>query len=114
MLKQHMALVVVESCGDLTALLGGWRLLPRVLPLVVPETNRLRRLVERDLAPYWNDARLLAEVGLLSLVFHLSQIFVLWILTRALALPVPWSYCFILGPLVNIMAAIPISLNGLV
>jgi glycosyltransferase 2 family protein len=38
---------------------------------------------------------------------------VLMILTRALGLGVPWSYCFILGPLVNIMAAIPVSLNGL-
>ena len=34
-------------------------------------------------------------------------------ITRALALRVPWSYCFIFGPLVNIMAAIPVSLNGL-
>jgi glycosyltransferase 2 family protein len=26
---------------------------------------------------------------------------------------VPWSYCFVFGPLVNIMAAVPVSLNGL-
>ena len=96
-----------------SGLLGGWRLLPRLLPLVLPAENRLRRLVERDLAPYWNDGRLLAEVAALSLAFHLSQIFVLLILTRALGLEVPWSYCFIFGPLVNIMAAIPVSLNGL-
>jgi uncharacterized membrane protein YbhN (UPF0104 family) len=96
-----------------SALLGGWRLLPRVLPRFLPATNRLRRLVERDLAPYWNDGRLLLEVGALSAVFHLSQISVLMILTRALRLAVPWSYCFVFGPLVNIMAAIPVSLNGL-
>jgi len=96
-----------------SALLGGWRLLPRVLPKVLPRENRLRRLVEQDLAPYWNDDRLLAYVGSLSFLFHLSQIGVLMILTHALGLGVPWSYCFILGPLVNIMAAIPVSLNGL-
>lgn len=96
-----------------SALLGGWRLLPRVLPVLLPRENRLRRLVEQDLAPYWNDDRLLVDVGALSFLFHLSQIGVLMILTHALGLGVPWSYCFILGPLVNIMAAIPVSLNGL-
>jgi glycosyltransferase 2 family protein len=95
------------------ALLGGWRMLPHVLPRLLPAQNRLRRLIERDLAPYWNDGRLLAEIGALSAIFHLSQITVLLILTRALGIEVPPSYCFIVGPLVNVMAAIPVSLNGL-
>jgi uncharacterized membrane protein YbhN (UPF0104 family) len=101
--------VVVIASG----LLGGWRLLPCLLPLALPAENRLRRLVDRDLAPYWNDGKLLAHVALLSLAFHVSQIGVLMILIVALRLDVPWSYCFIFGPLVNIMAAIPVSLNGL-
>lgn len=96
-----------------SSLLGGWRLLPRLLPRVLPRDNRLRRLVEHNLAPYWNDRRLLLDVGALSAVFHLSQIGVLMVLTRALGLGVPWSYTFILGPLVNIMTAVPVSLNGL-
>jgi uncharacterized membrane protein YbhN (UPF0104 family) len=96
-----------------SALLGGWRLLPMVLPRILPRENRLRRLVEEELAPYWNDTGLLARVGVMALVFHLSQIGVLIVLTRALALEVPWSYCFVFGPLVNILTAIPVSLNGL-
>ena len=96
-----------------SALLGSWRLLPHLLPRVFPAESRLRRLIERDLAPYWNDGWLLLQIGGLSAVFHLSQIGVLMILTRALRLAVPWSYCFIFGPLVNIMAAVPVSLNGL-
>jgi uncharacterized membrane protein YbhN (UPF0104 family) len=99
--------------GSSAGLLGSWRLLPRVLPLFLAPENRLRILVERDLAPYWNDVRLLVEVGLLSIAFHLSQIAVMVILTHALGVRVPWSYCFVFGPLVNIMAAVPISLNGL-
>jgi uncharacterized membrane protein YbhN (UPF0104 family) len=94
-------------------LLGSWRLLPRVLPLFLGPENRLRLLVERDLAPYWNDVRLLVDVGVLSIAFHLSQIAVMVILTQALGVGVPWSYCFVFGPLVNIMAAVPVSLNGL-
>ncbi len=45
--------------------------------------------------------------------FHFSQIGVLLLLTHALDIAVPWSYCFVFGPLVNIMAAVPVSLNGL-
>ena len=96
-----------------SSLLGGWRLLPYALPAVLPSTNRLRRLVEQDLAPYWSDGRLLVDVAVLSFVFHMSQIGVLVILTHALGLVLPASYYFIFGPLVNIMAAIPVSLNGL-
>ena len=99
--------------GLSSALLARWRLLPRLLPLVLAPEARLRRLVERDLAPYWNDARLLAKVAALSLAFHFSQIGVLLLLTHALDIAVPWSYCFVFGPLVNIIAAVPVSLNGL-
>ena len=99
--------------GLSSALLAVWRLLPSLLPLVLAPENRFRHLIERDLAPYWSDARLLASVAALSLAFHLSQIGVLLLLVRALGLGVPWSYCFVFGPLVNIMAAVPISLNGL-
>ncbi len=96
-----------------SSLLAGWRLLPRVLPLFLVPENRLRQLIERDLAPYWSDVRLLAVVGVLSMAFHFSQIGVLVLLTHALGVRVPWSYCFVFGPLVNIMSAVPVSLNGL-
>ena len=96
-----------------SSLLGGWRLLPWLLPRLLSPQSRLRRLVEDDLGPYWNDYHLLVSVGALSLAFHLSQIVVLMTLTRALGLAVPASYCFVFGPLVNVMAAIPVSLNGL-
>jgi glycosyltransferase 2 family protein len=99
--------------GLSSVLLAGWRLLPSLLPLILAPENRLRHLIDHDLAPYWNDARLLALVAALSLAFHLSQIGVLLLLVHALDLGVPWSYCFVFGPLVNIMAAVPVSLNGL-
>jgi glycosyltransferase 2 family protein len=104
----HWAVIAVA-----TTILGGWALLPHAVSRVLSSENRIRRFVEQDLAPYWSDRRLLAEVVALSLVFHLSQIAALMILTRALGLAVPLSYCFVFGPLVNIVAAIPISLNGL-
>ncbi|MGH7820980.1 MAG: lysylphosphatidylglycerol synthase transmembrane domain-containing protein [Candidatus Binatia bacterium] len=95
------------------ALLAGWRIAPVVLPRVLPEGSWPRRLVEVDLAPYWNDYALLAKAGAISLVFHLSQVAVLMCLAAALGIAVPWTYYFIFGPLVNVFSALPISWNGL-
>lgn len=94
-------------------LLGGWWLAPVLLPLVLPANHWFRVLVERDLAPYWSDVPLLARVSLLSAVFHLSQIAVLWLLAAALGIAIPPSYYFVFGPLVNVFATLPISVNGL-
>jgi hypothetical protein len=94
-------------------LLAGWQLAPILAPLVLPAGNRLRRLVEEDLEPYWRDWGLLGRVAAVSLVFHLSQIGSLALVARALGLAVPGSYFFIFGPLVNVMAALPVSWNGL-
>ena len=95
------------------SLLGGWRLAPRVLPLLLSEENWFRRLVEKDLAPYWSDWTLLARVSVLSAVFHLSQIGVLVLLAKSLGIGIPATYYFIFGPLVNVFSALPISINGL-
>ena len=95
------------------ALLAGWRLAPYLLPKVLSPESWLRRLVERDLAPYWNDYGLLARASAMSLVFHLSQMSILALLAMALQLSIPWSYFLVFGPLVNIFSALPISINGL-
>lgn len=95
------------------ALLAGWRLAPYLLPKLLSPGTWLRRLVESDLAPYWNDYGLLARASAISLVFHLSQMSVLALLAIALQLSIPWSYFLVFGPLVNIFSALPISMNGL-
>jgi glycosyltransferase 2 family protein len=94
-------------------LLAGWRLAPRVLPLVLGPENKLRRLVERDLAPDWNDWALLGRVSAISATFHFSQLAVMALLARGLHLDIPGTYFFIFGPLVNIFSSLPISVNGL-
>lgn len=96
-----------------SSLLIGWRLAPSLVPFLFASENWFRRLVERDLAPYWNDYGLLARIAVFSLVFHGLQIFVQVMLARSLGLTIPWSYFLIFGPLVNIYSALPISLNGL-
>jgi uncharacterized membrane protein YbhN (UPF0104 family) len=94
-------------------LLAGWRAAPWVVSRWFRESSRVRRLVEHDLAPYWNDLTLLARVAGVSLVFHCSQIATQMLIARALGLEVPLSYFFIFVPLVNLASSLPVSLNGI-
>jgi hypothetical protein len=100
----------LSLCGALAA---GWWAAPLLLPRLLPAGHRWRKLVEEDLAPYWQDARLLGAAAGLSAIFHLSQIGVLAALARALRLEIPGTYFFIFGPLVNVFSALPVSWNGL-
>lgn len=82
------------------------RLLPEAgHPLVVKLRVALRS--------YRAHGRALPLAILLSVVVHLIQAWIHWVLGRALRIDIPFSYCIILYPLVGTFSAIPISLNGL-
>ena len=99
--------------GVLAALLvGSWWIAPRVARLL-PRGTRLRRMIESDLAPLWRERAVLIGAAALSLVFHLMETTVEWILARALGLAVPFSYCLVLHPAVSVLAAVPVSIAGL-
>ena len=93
------------------ALVVGWWTCPKLVRLL-PERNRLRRQVEHDLAPFWSDRALLVRVSLLSLVFHLSQVGVQWLLARAAGTSLPFSYCLVMHPILSLMMALPLSIGG--
>lgn len=89
----------------------GWLACPRLVR-VLPPDHRLRRIVERDLAPFWRDGTLLGWTASLSLVFHVSQVGVQYLLGRALAVTVPFAWCLVFHPLVVLATALPVSLGG--
>jgi uncharacterized protein (TIRG00374 family) len=95
------------------ATLLGWLYLPQLAVRFLAPNNRWRHLVERDLAAYWSDFRLLAETSLVACIFHglqiLSQILLAW----ALDLDVPLPFFFIFVPVVNIAGMLPISFSGI-
>jgi uncharacterized membrane protein YbhN (UPF0104 family) len=93
------------------ALVLGWWLCPRLVRLL-PPGNRIRRQVEQDLAPFWRDRGLLLRVGALSLLFHLSQVGVQYLLGRAAGAPIPFSFCLVMHPMLSLMMALPISIGG--
>lgn len=92
------------------ALALGWWMAPRLARLL-PEGSRVRRQAE-DLAPFWRDSGLLARVSVVSIVFHLTQVGVQFILARALGVALPFSYCLILHPVISVMTALPVSIAG--
>lgn len=94
------------------ALVVGWWACPLLVRLL-PSRNRVRRQVEDELGPFWRDGGMLVRIAVVSAVFHLSQMGVQWILARAVGVALPFSYCMIMHPLLSVMTAVPISLNGL-
>jgi uncharacterized membrane protein YbhN (UPF0104 family) len=94
-----------------SALFVTWLACPRLVR-VLPREHRVRRVVEHDLAPFWRDGALLAWAAGLSLVFHVSQVAVQWVLGRALGVALPFAYCLVFHPLVVLLTALPVSLGG--
>jgi hypothetical protein len=95
-----------------TTLLG-WLFGPKLMVRFLSPENRWRRLVERDLAAYWTDYRLLAETSVVALVFHTMQIGTQVFLAWALGLKVPTAFFFIFVPVVNILGMLPVSFSGI-
>ena len=95
-----------------TTLLG-WLFGPKLAVRFLAPENRWRHLVERDLAPYWNDYRLLGETSVVACVFHTIQIGTQIFLAWALGLKVPAPFFFIFVPVVNILCMLPVSFSGI-
>ena len=68
------------------------------------------RLVLRSYRAHWSA---IVQGVLLSVIVHLIQASMHFVMGRALNLTIPFSFCLIIYPLVGTFASIPISLNGL-
>ena len=67
----------------------------------------------QGLVTYAGNHRIIALTLVISLVAHFIQSWVHILLGHALDLEIPWSYVFILYPLVGVFSALPVSLNGI-
>lgn len=93
--------------------LVGWLLGPRLAARLLPAGNRWRRLVERELAPYWHDRRLLAASLASAAVTHLMQITGQLAVARALGLALPWTFFWVVAPVLNFGGGLPVTFNGI-
>jgi hypothetical protein len=94
-------------------MIAGWVQLPKLAARLLPARHRGRRLIETDLAPYWNDPGLLAGAMSVSAAFHLIQIGTQVALARALDLPVDARFFLVFVPIVNILGMLPVSFSGI-
>ncbi|MFQ5851844.1 MAG: lysylphosphatidylglycerol synthase transmembrane domain-containing protein [Candidatus Binatia bacterium] len=94
-------------------LLISWVLLPVLYRLIQQMVNPLGKSLALAIEAYTSKRQMIVQTILLSLVVHFgqagSQVLVGW----SLDLNIPWSYSFILYPLVGLFSAIPISFNGI-
>lgn len=73
---------------------------------------RMKNLLQ-GLVTYARNHRTIALTVAISLIAHLIQSWMHVLLGRSLGVEIPWSYVFILYPLVGIFSALPVSLNGI-
>jgi glycosyltransferase 2 family protein len=93
--------------------LAAWLLGPRLAARLLPADNRWRRLVERELAPYWHDWRLLAASLAGAALTHVMQISGQLAVSRALGLALPWAFFWVVAPLLNFGSTLPFTFNGI-
>ena len=92
--------------------LAAWLLGPRLAVRLLPATNRWRRLIERELAPYWYDRGLLAASLAGATLTHVMQITGQLAVSRALGLALPWTFFWVVAPLLNAGSTLPFTFNG--
>jgi uncharacterized membrane protein YbhN (UPF0104 family) len=110
--QPHLPRILSVACvaGGL-GLIAAWWSCPRLVRLL-PAGNRLRRQVEGDLAPFWRDRGLLLRVSAVSLLFHLSQVWVQYLLAPAAGASLPFAYCLVMHPILSVMMTLPVSVGG--
>lgn len=91
----------------------GWLLLPLVNGFLQrrehPWGQDLRLVIEA----YWGNQQIILQTISLSLFVHFLQTWIQILLGQALDVTIPWSYGFILYPLVGVFSALPVSVNGI-
>lgn len=89
-----------------------WWGLPRLCRMLSPE-HRLRRFVADHLASVSNNHGLLVKTLSISLLLHLIQVMVVFVLSLAAGIRLPFSYFLVCAPVVNLLSSLPISVNGI-
>jgi hypothetical protein len=74
---------------------------------------RFNRQLSAALLLYLRRPRLLLATTLLSLLVQAGNVVLVWLIAVALGADVPFSFCWILMPVVALLTLLPISVNGM-
>ncbi|MGH7768966.1 MAG: lysylphosphatidylglycerol synthase transmembrane domain-containing protein [Candidatus Binatia bacterium] len=91
----------------------GFFSLPVLSELLEGRDNRILRTLRLAVENYRHHWRVLVQAMALSLIVHVLQSWMHVLLGRSLDAEIPWSYAFIIYPLVGTFSALPVSLNGI-
>ncbi|MFB3895914.1 MAG: lysylphosphatidylglycerol synthase transmembrane domain-containing protein [bacterium] len=119
----HNPVLTIEMRNNLTilflALLIGTAIGIGVMVTFKPKTlDKIEsksqvKIVLNDFGSYLHHPRLFSYVILLSFIFQLLNIFVNIIIGAALNVSIPFSYYYVAMPIIALLAAVPVSFNGI-
>jgi uncharacterized membrane protein YbhN (UPF0104 family) len=110
-LPAWVASVVAGTGGAALAGLAFVPALPRLRPYLAGNA-RLVRLIDGAIL-YLQHRQVVVGTTALSVLVQVANVVVVWLIGRALSLPVPLLYYAVLVPLVALLTLLPVSLNGM-
>ena len=91
----------------------GWFIGPFLVRKIFTEDNPIRIKMENVLKAFPHNPKVILVITLISIVFHTLQISLHYLMGYFLFVDLPMSELFIIIPIINILATLPISWNGL-
>lgn len=104
-------LALLAAC--IGAVVLAWYFGPALALAVLPKQGALHKNVEKIAQVFPRDLATISYISLISLVFHLLQIFLHQVMAAGFGIQIPWPVLLVTIPVINILSSLPISWNGL-
>ena len=102
-------LLVAMSC----LIIAGWVIGPAMLVKFYPKNLKFRDKMEDIARAFPKDSKVLISITLISLCFHVLQIYLHQLMGLGLGVHLSWPLLLATIPFINILSSLPISWNGL-
>ena len=112
--RQHIGreyLVLLPA--SIIAVVVAWYFGPGIALAALPKGSALHETMEQVTQVFPRDPATISYVSLISLVFHLLQIFLHQVMAASFGIQIPWPVLLVTIPVINILSSFPISWNGL-
>ena len=104
----QLLLLLVVGCA------AGWLIGPWILPrLPFMKTTKIGLKLQQVMAIFPRDPQTLLVITSLSIVFHLLQISLHWVMAYGMGVTISFTTLLLVIPFVTIVCSLPISWNGL-